>query len=1400
MITVAAFDYFDCRKDDVYGHYYLASDPSMRCSHSGEIASHNGKLGRFVPSSNSKYNDTMTAAIIGVLAYPVGVLVISALFLYRIRKVLQSKAALDIGGFLYVHYEDRCFWWELVRYLKVILICFLAQILPSLPGWNPSAQARINGAREGLGGLFILFVSFVINGIYAPYVDDRLDMLSNFAFISHFFTLFSGVIFNSGTRTDFAPDGLQATVIIMMTLSGIYTAVDLYKSSFPNAIPELIKKAKRWYARYLDQKDKSERAMLQSGMVLGIQRDSMVKKFAWKAKLGAHALDVLTPTGCRAATELFGSSKMAEEANFTQADVKQIFKDLLAHYREPDDIASAIKRESVGGVRGRCDELFQPALSAEMLERISRADTMSKEDKIITETSKRETYLVLKTILYRLENKSRKLRVKLDGLKPKDATEEDRAAVMLQSAFRGRMARRRKAAGDADGESQPGTPGAMPGSCVPALLSTGDKKSPEQALFGDGVILQRAMSFTGPNETNIGAPEEGPLVNLGTNSKIKFRFEKLATERLAAASPSQEKSSSDLASPSGIDASTPHETGAKRNSDEATSSSVKTLPQSESSAKPATPIGTGMASLKFIFNARRKASMGKAMSETKSIYMKYCVNRVSAGDEAKMYNWDAVVTNSPRKSEPLVDDEEEVHKPTSESDAGFVLMSAPFIKHEHGSTVRVIVKRRCGNFPAPACSVRLRTIEATAVEEKQFSAVDKVIEWPAGDDSERIIEIPILSGATGGDSYFLAALSHPSEYARLHNACVSTIFICNIEGEIDVMRSEKAFGDEVDDSTVDLFAKQLASDAIANVLAAEAAMQSPPVTPIPPITDDTASDIFPDGPDGTLDTLDTISEVVSSAPSVGASERPSSSIEVDPEINPSEADGVAQPAGDKGDVPDPAEAVEIGAAAAIDEAEGEAALPTSASTNTLSDLYEVLAFGPVRHVAPRRGAIAYIRDARDRTSGALYDAKTTPRFAKGNQLHEWADSLNTEVRVLRHMSGGACIPQLENVLDDDEGNHMIQEPIAAVGRSLPEAMLAHATAIEWTENDAAVVARAMLAAIRDMHSRGVVHRALNLESFWVVAGTNTDSSVEPRLSHDRLRLLDTATMCFAHGDNTKSDEGVASARFSAWVADPAYAAPECLAGEYGRKADVWAVGVAIYLMLTGVDPFAGTTDAETFDAILTRKVCSSEPSDHEKHLSDVAADFLRAMLTKSESERIEAEAALAHPWLDKASGDERKTLPQSVLSNIESKMEMISSERQATCTASAACILIGANEDARAKIVDVAVSGKDARVTANVVYEALASTVSEHADTIGEGASQTSALLEDANAELEFAESTGVPTPKVDATTLLYLLGDVAARAPPDDASSSDVAYSLRSITQAIGAEAAAACERASLA
>ena len=100
---------------------------------------------------------------------------------------------------------------------------------------------------------------------------------------------------------------------------------------------------------------------------------------------------------------------------------------------------------------------------------------------------------------------------------------------------------------------------------------------------------------------------------------------------------------------------------------------------------------------------------------------------------------------------------------------------------------------------------------------------------------------------------------------------------------------------------------------------------------------------------------------------------------------------------------------------------------------------------------------------------------------------------------------------------------------------------------------------------------------------------------------------------------------------------PSYMAPEIVQKkEYcGPPADIWAIGVLMFTILTGQFPYRGATDEELYD-----KICRAAyhiPSEVEGSLSIESKDLIAKLFSINADERPSAKQILAHPWISRHS-------------------------------------------------------------------------------------------------------------------------------------------------------------------
>lgn len=174
---------------------------------------------------------------------------------------------------------------------------------------------------------------------------------------------------------------------------------------------------------------------------------------------------------------------------------------------------------------------------------------------------------------------------------------------------------------------------------------------------------------------------------------------------------------------------------------------------------------------------------------------------------------------------------------------------------------------------------------------------------------------------------------------------------------------------------------------------------------------------------------------------------------------------------------------------------------------------------------------------------------------------------------------------------------------------------------EYTEATVSMYTGQLVSALEWLHSRKRAHLDLKPENVLIDRETNA------------VKLIDVG-------------EAVRAAAPLDQVVPPVdleFAAPESVLGKpTGSYTDIWAAGVFIYVLLSGLSPFLDDSVEETTTNILKCDFCF--PDEYFGNISSDAKGLLRQLLCLRGEERATARASLSSPWFEIPIG---ATIPSS---------------------------------------------------------------------------------------------------------------------------------------------------------
>jgi len=229
--------------------------------------------------------------------------------------------------------------------------------------------------------------------------------------------------------------------------------------------------------------------------------------------------------------------------------------------------------------------------------------------------------------------------------------------------------------------------------------------------------------------------------------------------------------------------------------------------------------------------------------------------------------------------------------------------------------------------------------------------------------------------------------------------------------------------------------------------------------------------------------------------------------------------------------------------------------------------------------------------------------------------------LRTEIAVLKLVNHPNII-RLEGIYESKAHIYIVMEMLQ--GGELFQRIVGRP---RFSEAEAAKIIRPLLESVAYLHDLGIVHRDIKPEN--ILCGAELEDLKIADFGLSKMIL-----------PKEKMDNACGTL---------SYVAPEVLTMQgYGKEADLWSVGVIMFLLLCGKLPFDGDDHNEIIRNTIQGDL-KVNPTIWTK-LSDDAKSLMTSLLNKSPKDRITAREALKHPFILKFAPHKRSHHKDSISS------------------------------------------------------------------------------------------------------------------------------------------------------
>eukprot|EP00440_Ansanella_granifera_P058148 gb/GFBE01063028.1/.p1 GENE.gb/GFBE01063028.1/~~gb/GFBE01063028.1/.p1 ORF type:complete len:455 (+),score=98.92 gb/GFBE01063028.1/:1-1365(+) len=226
-------------------------------------------------------------------------------------------------------------------------------------------------------------------------------------------------------------------------------------------------------------------------------------------------------------------------------------------------------------------------------------------------------------------------------------------------------------------------------------------------------------------------------------------------------------------------------------------------------------------------------------------------------------------------------------------------------------------------------------------------------------------------------------------------------------------------------------------------------------------------------------------------------------------------------------------------------------------------------------------------------------------FAGEIKLHQLLHHPN--VVSLVEVFHDACSDMVSLVMEYCRGGDLLEivlQERAVIGKGLGEPA-------------ARSVSRQLFQALAFLHGQGVVHRDVKCENIFRLEA-NSEASLEAAT----FKLGDFGLAACVMPEEVLIEQ----------VGSPSTSAPEVVHGRpYGKLADVWSAGAAIFTVLAARRPFEASSYSQMLRAFGKAQVTFNGES--WDHVSEAAKTLVSELMQHDPRKRPSADEALQHPWI-----------------------------------------------------------------------------------------------------------------------------------------------------------------------